>query len=175
MDCPRCGRETPDALTARRHCGASPRPSLWRRLFGWAGTQQPAAPKHRSVFVSRVSTRVAGAAPVGRSGAPGQIPPDLVEELRRAVGDCGVVSYEKVSVDDGSGEVAVSERGTPLDPKVRAALEGLMASGVATSQQQIVIDADGQRRIYDCIDDVPPHLRKLLGRLADAPLKEPGF
>lgn len=197
MNCPRCGRLTSEALTACRHCGASTRPSLWRRLFGRRpghgaadrpgasvrvrpddgtedgppGIEMPAAgAKPVSFSSSQATTIVSSVETVGRSVAPGEVPPELIEQLRSAVGEGGVVEYQETIVDDGPGEVTVTQRGAPLDPKLRAAMEKLLASEAATRQEQIVIDLDGQRHTFDSLADVPPGLRKFLGPFADDPL-----
>ena len=198
MKCPRCGRETPDAMTECRHCGASTRPSLWRRLFGRRaangaadrpsaavrvrpddgtedgppGIEMPAAGAKPVSFSSSqvTTTTVSSVETAGRAVVPGEVPPELIEQLRSAVGEGGVVHYEETIVDDGSGEVAVTQRDTPLDPKLRAAMEKLLASQTATRQEQIVIDVNGQRHTFDTLADVPPHLRKFLGPFADAPI-----
>ena len=190
MRCPTCDRDTPDALLECRHCGASTRPSHLRRLFGWLrmpsvsvsvsrprvtaeeeqpGIEMPAlGVKTMSVTLSDVTS--------ARRGITGEaLAPDVLEQLRRAAG--GQVYYERVTQQDGlTGKMTVSERGTPLDPDVRAAIEKMLAShgsrdgtGV-TREQQIVVETNGTRRVYSSLDEVPPEVRGILGKFADLPI-----
>ena len=193
MRCPACDRDTPDALLVCRHCGGSTRPSLLRRLFRWlrppsasvsigrppvtadeeqAGIEMPAmGVKAISVTVSDATTRAGGIIP---SDA---LAPDVVEQLRRAAAGGGQVYYERVTEQDGlTGKTTVSERGTPLDPDVRAAVEQLLASHAdgadtgTTHERQIVVETNGTRKVYASIDEVPPEVRCMLGKFADLPI-----
>ena len=190
MRCPACDRDTPDALFECRHCGASTRPSLLRRLFGWLrphsvsvsvdrprvtadeeqlGIEMPAlGVKAISVTVSDTTTRADGVVPADA------LAPDVLEHLRRAAAGGGQVYYERVTQQDGlSGKTTVSERGTPLDPDVRAAIDTLLASHGATTtarEPQIVVETNGTRKVYSSIDEVPPEGRGMLGKFADLPI-----
>jgi hypothetical protein len=192
MRCPTCGRETPEALMVCRHCGAATRPSLVRRLFGWLrrpradaslevrhgvtpdedplGIEMPAAgAKAISLTVTQVST--------GRDtlGAVEALPPALRDKVREMIASGGgPVHCEQVVRDDGTGEVTVSERGTPLDPEVRAAIAKLLESETATHEQRIVVETDGTRQEFESAQDMPPAVRNLLGRFADMPINEEG-
>ena len=201
MRCPTCGRHTPDALIICKHCGASTRTSLWRRLFGWVsrpkhnvsfgartglgaaddeplGIEMPAAGAKAVTFsVGRVATELSvSTSPVdsGEAGGvacvSGGIPPELLRQLREAAGPSGELRYHRIERDDGPGDVTVTESGTPLDPQVRAAIQKLLASESVAREQQIVIETNGNRQVFDSIDDVPSHLRKFLGPFADAPI-----
>lgn len=188
MQCPACGRSTPDALLVCKHCGASTRTPWWRRLFGRLRAPRVGVSLDVSAERARPDEEPlgiempAGAAvkmtvsdvTVTRSGTEGldALPPDVRDDvrdaLRRAAGSGGMVYYEKVVSDDGSGPV-VSERGTPPDPQVRAALQKLLATE-ATTQREIVVDVNGERQVYRSVDEMPPEVRKLLGQFADLPV-----
>ena len=192
MRCPACDRDTPDAMLVCRHCGASTRPSLLRRLFGWLrlpsvsvsvgrprmtadeeefGIEMPAlGVKTMSVTLGDVTSAQRGM--VGDPPAP-----DVLEQLRRAAAGGGQVYYERVTQQDGlTGKTTVSERGTPLDPDVRAAIEKLMSSHTGgdgagvTHKQQIVVESNGTRKVYSSIDEVPAEVRGMLGKFADLPI-----
>lgn len=192
MRCPACDRDTPDALLVCRHCGASTRPSLLRRMFRWLrrpsvsvsasrprvtaedeqlGIEMPAlGVKTMSVTLSDVTSAQRGI--VGDADAP-----DVLEQLRRAAAGGGQVYYERVTQQDGlTGKTTVSERGTPLDPEVRDAIEKLLSSHVGgdgagvTREQQIVVETNGTRKVYSSIDEVPAEVRGILGKFADLPI-----
>ena len=185
MQCPACGRQTPDALMVCEHCGASTRAPLWRRLFGWLRPPPARASHDVSIDRTRADEEPLGiempAGPavnmtvsdvsVTRRGGEGldALPDEVRDALRRAAGEGGTVYYEKVVTDDGSGPV-VSERGTPPDPQLRAALEKLRQTEAGTTQHEIVVDVNGERQVYRSVDEMPPEVRKLLGRFADMPL-----
>jgi hypothetical protein len=200
MRCPACGRETPDALMVCRHCGASTRPSILQRLFGRLrrphasvsigmspparevltadeeplGIEMPAlGVKTMSVTVSQ-SSSTQGAV---LSGAG--LDADMLEKLRRVAAAGGAeVRYERVERDDGRGNVTVSESGTPLDPDVRAALEKLLnakpGAGGVIREQQVIVETNGTRQVYGSVEDMPPEVRKLLGRFAESPISDDG-
>ena len=193
MRCPACDRETPDALLVCRQCGGSTRPSLLRRFFRWLrppaasvsigrppvsadeeqlGIEMPAmGVKAISVTVSDATTRAGGIIPADA------LAPDVVEQLRRAAAGGGQVYYERVTQQDGlTGKTTVSERGTPLDPDVHAAVEKLLTSHAdgadtgTTHERQIVVETNGTRKVYASIDEVPPEVRGMLGKFADLPI-----
>ena len=186
MECPNCGRQTPDEMTVCRYCGIAPRPPLWRRLAEWfraprvgapadrparrtspedepRGIEMPAGSRTVTVGLSTVST-------TRRDGqAVESLPADIREALREVAGTEGTVYYERVVSDDSSGPV-VSERGMPLDPQLQAALAKLLEAEAATTEQQIVVEVNGDRQVYRSADEIPPEVRKMLGQFADAPL-----
>ena len=189
MQCPACGRSTPDALLVCKHCGASTRTPWWRRLFGWLrvprvdvtldvsserarpdeeplGIEMPAG-AGVTMTVSDVTVTRRGAE--GLDALPAEVREDVRDALRRAASAGGMVYYEKVVRDDGSGPV-VSERGTPPDPQVRAALQKLLETEAGAMQREIVVDVNGERQVYRSVDEMPLEVRQLLGRFGDMPL-----
>lgn len=190
MRCPACGRETPDALMVCKHCGASTRPSILRRLFGWLRFPHVSVSVRTKPTVRRalradedplgIEMSAAGAKSISMtmtkvSGLEGAealeaLPPEIREKLRRATSDGNVVQYQRVVQDDGFGRATVTENGTPIDPNLRAALQKLLEAESATTEQQIVVDVDGTRQVYGSVDEMPPEVRKMLGRFADAPI-----
>lgn len=197
MECPNCGRQTPDALLVCRYCGIAPRPPLWRRVVDWfrgvrarvprvsvsfdtsadpharplsadeepLGIEMPAGAKTKTVTMGVTTVTTSR-----RDGAALEtLPEDIRDALRRAAGSGGMVYYERVVQDDGSGPV-VSQRGTPPDPQLRAALEKLLQAEAGATEQQIVVEVNGDRQVYRSAEEMPPEVRKMLGRFADLPL-----
>jgi hypothetical protein len=124
-----------------------------------------------SVTVSDATTRADSVIPVDA------LAPDVLEQLRRAADGGGQVYYERVTQQDGlNGKTTVSERGTPLDPDIRAAIEKLLASHAngattgAAREAQIVVETNGARKVYSSIAEVPAELRGMLGKFADLPI-----
>jgi hypothetical protein len=90
--------------------------------------------------------------------------------LREAKGSARMTQVERSVLQDGTIAETTTERVTPLDPEVRAALEKLVEAEAGAVEQQIVVDVDGGRQVYSSIDQVPPEVRGLLGRFAEAPI-----
>jgi hypothetical protein len=187
MDCPNCGRRLPDTLVCK-HCGLSVplRPPLWRRLLDRlraprddasvdtardaarpdeepAGIEMPAGKRAVTMSVSRVST-------TRQEGMPlKNLPEDTIDALRRAAASGGAVYYERVVSDDGSGPV-VSERGTPPDPQLQGAIDELLKAEAGATEEQIVVDVNGERQVYGSVDEMPPEVRTMFQHFADMPV-----
>ena len=196
MRCPACDRDTPDALLVCRHCGASTRPSFLRRLFRWLRMPSVSVSVDRprltadeeqlgiempALGVKAVSVTVGDVTSAQRGMAEDAVAPDVLEQLRRAAAGGGQVYYERVTQQDGlTGRTTVSERGTPLDPDVRGAIEKLLASHAGgdgagvTREQQIVVETNGTRKVYSSIEEVPAEVRGMLGKFADLPINRDG-
>jgi hypothetical protein len=190
MRCPACGRETPDALMVCKHCGASTRPSILRRLFGWMRLprvnvsvriqptvrravrvdEDPLGIEMPAGGVRSVSMTMTKLSRLDGADALETLTPEIREKLRQATSNGNVVRYQHVTQDDGFGRATVTEDGTPVDPELRAALQKLLEAESGTTEQQIVLDVDGTRQVYGSVDEMPPELRKMLGRFADAPI-----
>src|SRR5688572_33014403 len=112
MRCPTCDRDTPDALLVCRHCGASTRPSLLRRLFQWlrlpsvsVSVGRPRATMNDdrlgiempALGVKAISVTMTDLAGAKRYVAPDALGPDVLEQLRRAAAGGGQVYYEHVT------------------------------------------------------------------------------
>jgi hypothetical protein len=189
MRCPNCGRETPEAMLECRHCGGSTRPSILRRLFGWLrwprvsvsvnvhdrltpdedplGIEMPATTTKSISFTAGTMAFARG------PEAMEMLSPEMREKVREMIAAAGgEVRYEKTVRDDGAGEVTVSESGTPLDPTLQAAIEKLLESETATREQRIVVETNGQRHVYESVDQMPPELRARLGNFADRPIND---
>lgn len=190
MRCPACGRETPDALMVCKHCGASTRPSILRRLFGWMrlprvnvsvriqptvrravrADEDPLGIEMPAGGVRSISMTMTKVSRLDNADALETLSPEIREKLRQATSNGNVVRYQQVTQDDGFGGATVTEDGTPVDPKLRAALQKLLEAESGTTEQQIVIDVDGTRQVYGSVDEMPPEIRKMLGGFADAPI-----
>ena len=190
MRCPACGRETPEALMVCRHCGASTRPSILAKFFGWlrrpraaarvvlTADEEPLGIEMPAVAVKTMSVTVSETPCARGTVLSGEgLDADVLEKLRRvAAAGGGEVRYERVQRDDGFGNVTVSETGTPLDPEMRAALEKLFDSkpgaGGVIRDQQVVVETGGTRQVYDSVEEMPPEVRKLLGKFAESPISD---
>lgn len=190
MRCPACGRETPDALMDCSHCGARTQPSMLRRLWGrLRGTppsvsvnvrtgmsaaddfpgaiEMPVGVRTMSVTMTELTGKTE---PLARLD---QLDPELRANLLDAMNAGGgeVKVFERIEREDGQGNVTFSESTTPSDPAVRAAIEQLIrahpTSGPGSAEQQIVVEVDGARHVYQSVDELPPEVRKLVDKFAD--------
>jgi len=187
MDCPNCGRRLPDNLVCK-HCGLTVpvRPPLWRRLFDRlraardnvsVNTARDAArPDEEPVGIEMDAGKRAVAMSVSRvsmtrqEGVPlKNLPEDTVDALRRAAASGGAVYYEREVSDDGSGPV-VSEGGTPPDPQLQGAMDDLLEAQPGATEEQIVVDVNGERQVFGSVDEMPPEVRTLFQHFADMPV-----
>jgi hypothetical protein len=192
MWCPACGRQTPDALSECKHCGVPIPPSLLRRLLGRLRGSNPGgnstgAAQRRPVVTANeepegVEMPADGAKPLPFSAQPvaerdaealEALPPELRETVRRTlreVSGSAAMRVQRIVHDDGTIAESVTEGTAPLDPELRAALEKLLEAESGGAEQQIVVEVDGSRQVYESVDQVPPEVRSLLGRFAEAPI-----
>jgi hypothetical protein len=175
-----------------KHCGVPIPPSLLRRLLdrlrgASAHVHRGSPARARPVMTAEeepegVEMPAGGARPLPFSAQPVAerdaealvaLPPELRETAGRSLRELAAsaaVHVQRIVHDDGAITASVAGRAAPPDPEVRAALEKLLEAEQGAAEQQIVVEVEGNRQANESADQVPPEVRSLLGRFAEAPI-----